>query len=210
MTHEPNGKGRCSNFDAKSQQSHFAPPAQVLYRVSTEGVKDFRPIPVKGAMPWKCLPGVNSAPLGAWIVQRGDIVSVDLAQRGQDYAKVSDLRLLRDGRYIAVYAWLYARWEIAQELQVDGRMPIKSPSHLDKMWPPNAEHKYMLSTNRTITLWDTAIERAPTTIATKLCQDAIYSTTSNSRRIVKADIPRFEWMRKILFMSPQPQQALQI
>ena len=136
-----------------------------------------------------------SAPLRTWTIRCGDIVSVDLGQRGQDYAKVSDLRRLDDGRYIIVYMWLYRRYEIAQELQVNGRMPSNAETRLNNMWPANSRNQYILSTNRTITLWDTAIEKAPAVIASSICQDASYSTMSKSRRIVEAGNPRYKWMK---------------
>ena len=56
-------------------------------------------------------------------------------------------------------------------------------AHLDRMWPLKVRYKYMLSTNRTITIWDTAIERVPDSISKSLCYSAIYSTTPRSRRI---------------------------
>ena len=52
--------------------------------------------------PREYLSFVASAPLGTWTIRCGDIVSVDLGQRDQDYAKISDLRRLGDGRYIIV------------------------------------------------------------------------------------------------------------
>lgn len=88
--------------DRRVQREHFAPSAQILYYLPTEGVKDFRPIPVDNAIPWEYLTFVASATLGTWTIKCGDIVSVDLGQRGQDYGKVSDLRCLGDGRYITV------------------------------------------------------------------------------------------------------------
>jgi hypothetical protein len=69
---------------------------------------------------------------------------MDIGQKGEDFAKVSDLRSLPDGRYVVVYAWLYTRDEIAQELQVNGKLPLHTEVHLDRMWPVNSEHKFML------------------------------------------------------------------
>lgn len=155
----------------------------------------FRPIPVDNAIPWEYLSIVASAPLRTWTIRCGDIVIVDLGQRGQDYAKVSNLRCLGDGRYIIVYMWLYTRYEITQELQVNGRMSPNAKTHINKMWPANSRDQYILSTNRTITLWDTAIEKAPAVIANSLCRDAFYSTTSKSRRIVEVCDPRYKWMK---------------
>jgi hypothetical protein len=184
--------------DESIQREHFAPPAQILYHLPTEGIKDFRPIPVGNAIPWEYLSNVASAPLGTWTIRCGDIVSVDLGHQGQDYAKVSDLRRLGDGRYIVVYMWLYTRDEIAQELQLNGRMSPSAEAHIKKMWPADSWNRYILSTNRTITLWDTAIEKASAVIANSLCQDSFYSTTSNSRRIVEVSNPRYKWMKNEL------------
>lgn len=38
-------------------------------------------------------------------------------------------------------------------------------------------YKYILSTNRTITLWDTAVERVPPEVSFSICYNAICSTT---------------------------------
>lgn len=127
---------------------------------------------------------------------------VDIGQKGRGYAKVSELRRLSDGRYVIVYAWLYTRSQIARELEVDAKLPAHALLYLDTMWPPNAAHKLMLSTNRTITMWDTAIAKAPQSITTSICQYAIYNTTTLLRQIVSVDHPRFHWMRNILTMKP--------
>lgn len=81
-------------------------------------------------------------------------------------------------------------------------------AHLDKMWPLKARYKYMLSTNRTITLWDTAIERAPGSTLESLCYSAIYSTTPRSRRIWSVENTRFKWMKRILLLDPQPKMLV--
>ncbi|KAJ5902764.1 hypothetical protein N7495_003292 [Penicillium taxi] len=180
-----------------------APSAQILYQVIGDGAAQLRPIPLDRAAAWKSLSVVSSARLPRWTVHRGDIAIVDIGPKGIDYAKVSDLRHLSDGRYVVVYAWLYTRNEIARELEVDARLPAHALVHFDSMWPPNTEHKLMLSTNRTITIWDTAIAKAPKKIATSICQYAIYNTTPLSRRIVRVDHPNFQWMREVLTMKPE-------
>lgn len=206
--HETSGAIQCLSPDERLQRQHFAPPAQILYHLPTEGVKLFRPIPVDNAIPWEHLSIVASALLGTWTIKCGEIVNVDLGQRGQNYAKVSDLRRLNDGRYIIVYMWLYTRYEIAQELQVNGKMSPNAETHINKMWPADSRNQYILSTNRTITLWDTAIEKAPAVIVNSLCQDAFYSTTSKSRRIVEVGNPRYKWMKKELLSIRHINSAL--
>jgi hypothetical protein len=84
---ETSGAIQCLIPDERVQEEQFAPPAQLLYRLPTQGVKAFRPIPVDSAIPWKYLSIVASAPLDTWTIRCGDVVSVDLGQRGQDYAK---------------------------------------------------------------------------------------------------------------------------
>ncbi|KAF3405659.1 hypothetical protein F1880_010339 [Penicillium rolfsii] len=180
-----------------------APPAQILYRVTREGVADLRPAPLGKAGPWESLPSVSSAPLLQWTIHCGDIVIVDIGLRGEDFAKVSDLRRLPDGRYVVVYTWLYQRSEIAQELEINEQLSTHATVHLDTMWPLHAEYKFILSTNRTITIWDTAIGRAAKETTASICQYAIYSTTLKSRRIVSVDQPGFQWMREILLLKTE-------
>jgi hypothetical protein len=180
----------------------LATPAQELYSVSREGVEAFQPLPMNGAKPWKELRKVDSAPLDSWTLRRGYIVNVDTG-RSNSFAKVSDIRFLGDGRYTVVYTWLYTREQVAEELEVDGTVPPCSRAHLDKMWPLGDRYEYMLSTNRTITLWDTAISRAPEGVASALCYSAVYSTTPTSRRIWSVENSRFKWMKRILLHEPQ-------
>ncbi|KAJ5643564.1 uncharacterized protein N7484_006071 [Penicillium longicatenatum] len=182
-----------------------APSAQILYQVTGDGAAQLRPILVDRAAAWESLSVVSSAHLPRWTIHRGDIVIVDIGPKGMDYAKVSDLRRLSDGRYVIVYAWLYTRNEIARQLEVDAKLPAHAPVHLDSMWRPNAEHKMMLSTNRTMMIWDTAIAKAPKKITMSTCQYAIYNTTPLSRRIVSVDRPYFQWVRAILTMKPETQ-----
>lgn len=184
------------------RRTWLAAPAQKLYIVSREGVENFQPLPINGARPWKCLRRVNLAPLGSWTLRRGDFVNVDTGHSVAP-AKVSDVRWLDDGRFVVVYCWLYTREEILDELHVDGAIPSSALANLNQMWPPHVPYKYMLSTNRTITLWDTAIDRALQKVSFGLCYSAIYSTTPTSRRIWSIENKRFQWMKKILHYEPQ-------
>lgn len=180
----------------------LAIPAQELYSVSREGVEAFQPLAMNGAKPWKDLRKVDSAPLGSWTLYRGYIVHVDTGC-SSCFAKVSDIRCLADGRYAVVYTWLYTREQVAEELEVDGALSPRSRAHLDRMWPHKDCYDYMLSTNRTITLWDTAISRAPESVVSSICYSAIYSTTPTSRRIWNVDNSRFKWMKRILLLEAQ-------
>ena len=171
-----------TRFGIVIRRTWLAAPAQELYVVSREGVENFQPLPINGAKPWKFLEKVKMAPLDSWTLRRGDIVNVDTGHSAAP-AKVSDVRWLDDGRFVVVYCWLYTREEILDELQIDGAISAPALANLDQMWPPSVPYKYMLSTNRTITLWDTVIERAPHEVSFSLCYSAIYSTTPTSRRI---------------------------
>lgn len=185
-----------------AQRRWLATPAQELYYVSREGVESFQPLPRNGLKLWKSLRKSDSAPLETWILRRGFIVDVDTGNSTSS-AKVSDIRCLDDGRYIVVYTWLYTREQIIQEMEVDGKLSRRDRAHLDIMWPLGDRYQYMLSTNRTITLWDTAIGRAPKEVTTSLCYSVIYSTTPTSRRIWSIENPRFKWMKRILLYEPQ-------
>ncbi|KAL2217281.1 hypothetical protein M432DRAFT_617428 [Thermoascus aurantiacus ATCC 26904] len=176
------------------------PPAQVLYKIQREGVQDFQPQPVNGAKQWKSLARVTSAPLDTWIIHVG-VVAVHLDQGPEEYAKVSDLRRLEDGRFVVVYTWLYTRQDIESELQIDGALSENFHQHLDQRWPTQSAYKYMLSTNCTITLWDTAIRRAPNHVTDKICQTSIYSTTPSARKIWSANNPSFKWMKQIFALE---------
>ncbi|KAJ5413632.1 hypothetical protein N7509_000259 [Penicillium cosmopolitanum] len=190
-----------SCFGTVVRRKWLASPAQELYYVSREGVEDFQPLPLNGAKPWKDLQKTDSAPLESWTLQRGFIVNVDTGY-GTSLAKVSDIRCLDDGRYIVVYTWLYTRDEIAEEFEVDGKLSTRDRAYLDKRWPLGNRYRYMLSTNRTVTLWDTAIGQASEEMTTNLCCSAIYSTTPTSRRIWSIENPRYKWMKRILIHEP--------
>jgi hypothetical protein len=180
----------------------LAAPAQELYVVSREGVENLQPLPINGAKPWKCLRRVDLAPLDSWTLRRGDIVNVDTGHSTAP-AKVSDLRRLDDGRFVVVYCWLYTREDILDELKVDGAVPSSALANLNQMWPPGVRYNYMLSTNRTITIWDTAVERVPPETPFNICYSAIYSTTPTSRRIWSIENKRFQWMKRILHLEPE-------
>jgi hypothetical protein len=183
-----------------------APPAELLYEVQRDGSRDLKIAPVDGRKPWNRLVRVSSAPLGSWTVRTGDIVTVHLTD-GSGYAKISEMRQLDDGRVLVVYTWLYTRAEVENELQMDGEVPSVLRRHLDQCWPIHAGYRYMLSTNRTITLWDTAVERAPHEVTGNLSATSIYSTTASSRHIWSVRNSKFRWMRHILELHPDHSEA---
>ncbi|EED14479.1 hypothetical protein TSTA_106890 [Talaromyces stipitatus ATCC 10500] len=177
--------------------SQAPPPADVLYLTKGDGVRNLSPRPVDGAKPWRQLARVSSAPLETWDIHLGDIVQVCLEKDRKSYAKISEIRRLDDGRYVVVYTWLYRREEVQAEFETDGIIPRLLRRNLDKRWPADATFQYMLSTNRTITLWDTAISRAPRDVVESVCHSSIYSTTPSTRYIWSVNSPRFKWMKKI-------------
>jgi hypothetical protein len=93
------------------------------------------------------------------------------------------MRHLEDGRYMVVYTWLYTREEIRAEFEIAGTMPDLLQKNMDERWPADATFHFMLSTNRTVTLWDTAISRAPKDVIESLSHRIIYSTTPSKRFI---------------------------
>jgi len=121
------------------------------------------------------------------------------------YAKVSDLRCLGDGRYMVVYAWLYTREEIVAELKTrTGVVEKRDLAMLRKKWPMRAKFRYMLSTNRTVTLWNTAITTAPPSVVANVCGTSVYVTRRLERYIADIKDERLEWMRGIFHTKHVP------
>ncbi|KAL3455866.1 hypothetical protein BJX64DRAFT_54243 [Aspergillus heterothallicus] len=200
------------------------PSAKVLYKEDGEGWSLFSPSALNGRRPWNLLMRVQSANLETttskpWKIHLGDIVTVcvrssdqlseipdsqesddsedDFDEDPKAYAKVSDLRCLGDGRYMVVYTWLYTREEILAELPSKEGLAM-----LQTNWPETAPFDYMLSTNRTATLWDTAITRAPESVVSRICPTSVYVTRRFERYIADIDDERLEWMREIFYMRP--------
>lgn len=147
--------------------------------------------------PWTQLPNVTAADLGEWNVRVGDIAMVQL-HNGIDtdkYAKATEMKRYDERRYIVVYTWLYTREEVGSELQIGGVMPDSFQKYLDRKWPGSACHKYMFSTNRTLSIWDTVICRAPKEVRAKICDDAIYQTTQTERKILSKKYHGMNWTR---------------
>ncbi|RJE25833.1 hypothetical protein PHISCL_01809 [Aspergillus sclerotialis] len=201
--------------DIRSSPSSFpvlpsSPPAEALFHGKEDRARDIRPILVKGKKEWKLLPSADTASLGTWSVRRGDTVAVCLDSGKKGFAKVSDLRIVDGGRYIIVYTWLYTREEVVAELHEGGALSERYREHLNRKWPVGAPYKYMLSTNRTVTLWDTALTRAPEVVS-QMSTNWIYSTTQRKRKICNVDEPRFRWMKRILDLEPAdlPDQSVE-
>ena len=111
-------------------------------------------------------------------------------------AKVTDIRCLDHECRLLVLAWYYTRKEIQSEWGGNGK------KHLDAQWLCNAPFTYMLSSNRTITMWDTLRGKALPDVMAKLWPDKFYVTTEFLRRICKAGHPYYEWMQKLLDLNP--------
>ncbi|KAL4885946.1 hypothetical protein BJY04DRAFT_119748 [Aspergillus karnatakaensis] len=188
--------------DATTGLVEQPPLALVLYEYEAHGGRSLRPIPVDGQKPWEDLVQVETASLETWSVHLGDYVTVIVDKGRNGYAKVSDLRQVEDGRYMVVYTWLYTRLEIEEELMIGKRLSTGSKKHLGAMWPINAPYKYMLSSNRTVTLWDTALEAAPDEVVSTLCFSHLYITTDDVREIRLVNSPDDHWLKEILDLAP--------
>ncbi|KAL6228853.1 hypothetical protein BDW75DRAFT_226121, partial [Aspergillus navahoensis] len=194
-----------AEVDAESDDSRSSfepPPAALLYRATGDGRRNFRPVAVKGQKSWNALKQVKSASLGTWDIKLYDIVTV-CQGRSEGYAKVTDLRDLKDGRFMVVYTWLYTREEISEEYTGNNGVSLHLQENLEQRWPETAEFGYMLSSNRTVTLWDTAICRAPEEVASRICDSFVYLTTpskniTRNRWIYSVKDPRVRWLANIL------------
>jgi hypothetical protein len=74
-------------------------------------------------------------------------------------------------------AWYYTGDEIQDEIGSN------DTSHPDRHWPLDARFTCMLSSNRTITMWDTLRGTASPEVLEKLCPDMFYITTDSVRRV---------------------------
>lgn len=204
---ENNNSSASSSPDLRSEPS----PEVVLYEVKQQGSRFMGITAVNESVkPWKKLDHVDAADLDKWIVRVGDIVTVQL-HTGVDtgkYAKVSEIRPYDENRYVVIYTWLYTREEVKRELETDdGIIPERSQRYLDHMWPSDTWYKYIFSTNRTVSIWDTAICLAPKEVTDKICYNRIYQTTPSARRVWSVEDHRFKWMRHITQLKATVQQA---
>jgi hypothetical protein len=197
----------CADANATTSPVEQPPPALVLYEYEQHGGSSLRPVPVEGQKPWEDLVQVTKASLETWSVHLGDLVAVCLDGGSEGYAKVSELRQVEDGRYMVVYTWLYTRKEIMDELKFQGWLSKACREHVNCMWPAKAPYEYMLSSNRTVVLWDTALSLAPKEVVGRLCRSHIYITTDFIREIHPVGSPDDRWLREILDLSPVNEDA---
>ncbi|KAL4935581.1 hypothetical protein BDV06DRAFT_228696 [Aspergillus oleicola] len=199
-----------SEMDDASLSDFEPPKALVLYQSRGDGWRYFTPIPESGQKPWAELPKVDCAPLetrkGTWNLQLNDIVQVCLDRPGEAYAKVTDMRDLEDGRFMVVYTWLYTKDEILEEYTHDDSVRPSLQKNLNNGWLQDTTRQvhYMLSSNRTVTLWDTALKRAPAEVTNSISDDHVYVTRSRAPRkgnrcwIYSVKDPRVEWLKRLL------------
>jgi hypothetical protein len=127
----------------------------------------------------------------------GDAQSED-PETPKTYAKVTDLRSVGDGCYMVVYTWLYTRGEILADMETDAGIPEELRGNLNQRWPESADYDYMFSTNRTVTLWDTAICLAPDHVVSRIHDSLVYITRPSECWILDINDFRVRWMEKIV------------
>jgi hypothetical protein len=59
----------------------------------------------------------------------------------------------------------------------------------------------MLSSNRTISIWNALRGKALPEVMAKLCPDKFYIITNSIRKIYKAGNPNYKWMKKLLHLE---------
>jgi hypothetical protein len=148
---------------------------------------------------------MESTTLEDWKFNIGDPVYVRRTGNSDGLAKVSDIRRLGPKCYLVVLAWYYTRDDIREELRGLRRIPKQRQADLDAQWPPYALFSYMLSSNRTLNIWDTLRGKASPEIMAKLCPDKFYVTTNNPnshiRKICKAEYPSYKLMEELLYLK---------
>lgn len=156
----------------------------------------------------------NAASNAQCSVRIGDVVCLTQPDGiTQRFAKVSELCPFHNDQFAVVCVWLYTREEVAQDsIQHDNCLTSTSSDesswqHLNERWSLKQDRydgdEYILSTKRTIALWDTSIIKcAPDAVATNICQNLIYNTDISERRICDVNDPAWRWMKKILTLRP--------
>ena len=137
-----------------------------------------------------------------WEFNIGDVVHVWCIGNQDSLAKVSDIRYLRHKCYLVVLTWYYTRDEIKKELWSCRTIPKQRQAHLDAQWLPDAPFTHMLSSNRTINMWNTLRRKASPEVMVNLCPDKFYVTTDSIRKIFKAGHPSYKWMKELLYLPP--------
>ncbi|KAJ9654599.1 hypothetical protein H2201_008969, partial [Coniosporium apollinis] len=158
-------------------------PAEELYEFDNVGVEDLNPRPLKRGKPWNSLPSVRSAVQGPLTLYVGDTVFVCCTDSHDHLAKVTDLRDLEDGRYVVVFAWYYSRADIKSSLERKHGRSKHLSDYLNRHWPETALYRYMLSSDRIITLWDTVQRKAPYDVLKRICPSAFYIDTVYKQKI---------------------------
>ncbi|RDW93408.1 uncharacterized protein DSM5745_00730 [Aspergillus mulundensis] len=184
IKNEPRSHPSKVDLEAEAEQVLYLPPKRYT------GGHRLRPVPKEqdnqNYPAWENLEKVTKANLDAdsgwWTLQLYDVVLVCI--RGEAtptrLAKVVDMRKLQDGRFMVIYAWLYEEEDIKKEFTTDdGGMEEEYANNLKQAWDQNpGPVKYMLSSNQTVALWDTAYERlAQEDVDTKLSKTHVYKTT---------------------------------
>ncbi|KAJ9653448.1 hypothetical protein H2201_009141, partial [Coniosporium apollinis] len=179
-------------------------PAEELYGFDNGGAEHLNAWPLKHGRPWNSLPAVRSAMHGPLILHVGDSVFVRCTDSADHLAKIIEMRDLEDGRYVVVFAWYYTRADIKRELKPKRRRSKQLCNSLDRYWPPNAPYEYMLSTDRIITLWDTAQRKAPSDVLNAICADAFYIITGSKREFAEEDTKEIRPALLASFELPGP------
>ena len=199
---EMNGEGGDAVGDDLEADESPVSPAEELYEIETEDVEEFNPKPIDGRTPWDSLPSSGFALLDDLTLNVGDTIFVCVTGREDGLAKVSEIKGLSDGRWLLVLFWYYTRREIEEELKVGCKIPGYHRDHLERLWPSNAQYTYMLSNNRTITMWDTAQRKATPEVMQMISTDSVYITTNSIRRIYEKSELDSRWMKDILDLRP--------
>ena len=120
--------------------------AQELYTLEWNGgMKDMIIRPVGHEWPWENLIPTRSTSLDNCLISVANLTSFCITGQNDSLAKISKIRAVGDGRYLVLLAWCYTRQDMQKEFP-------SRPNFVDSHWPSNAQYKYMLSSNWTITM----------------------------------------------------------
>jgi hypothetical protein len=172
------------------ESTHTEDPEEILYEIKNSGRARLKFKQLAALQPWHSLSSEESVPLDDKTIKVGNVVAVRCARRPDGVAKVTEIRRLDRERHLLLLAWYYTRDEIHRE--------SGSSVALDMIWPLDAPFTYMLSSNRTIVMWDTLRGTASSEVMQRLCPDMFYITTNSTRRIHKTDSHRYKWMQGLL------------
>jgi hypothetical protein len=144
----------------------------------------------------------------------GKIVGISQSDGTERLAMISEMTTFHDSKIVVVCAWLYTRADIHEDLMDNANFsPDESHEYLHSMWPilnkdgtlmtttGRSQCDYMVSTKRTIIVSDAMgiwLTGVPTTVASRVCRDAIYHADSAERRICDVNEGSCYWLKKIL------------